>query len=404
MGCSSSKSQQQNNDTCIDLKAISIDIAPVLTEINTDVVADVVDKTIQKGTRLMCQDEYISKHSGVTLHKWRLAEILEIKETNIFIHYIDWSNNFDIWIDLKTEWFKVIPIGFLSPRDERRGAELTEENKKKIVDYWMCENISFKNFQTNNSTNDSQTSILDQRECNESTSFKTNININNANIDQQKISKTPSSLLSNNSKNNTTMPATNKKQSIEFSELKLPNFFKNMKNSSFYNSVTKKVSSNLDLDDLYNSFTSDNADINEFFDFDFKTTNNKNKSQEYVLNSRGEAVTTESLINSIFQKNETAEQEILENVAKEQFFLKKLNELDFKVVNVAGDGNCLFRAVSHQLFLHENDHQELRIRCVQHLRKHKERNMGRRTRNKSFRRNNRPTHIHLQHKGYNTYK
>lgn len=43
------------------------------------------------------------------------------------------------------------------------------------------------------------------------------------------------------------------------------------------------------------------------------------------------------------------------------------------MIEIEGDGNCLFRAVSHQLFLNEDHHEELRQRCVEHLIAHKER-------------------------------
>jgi OTU domain-containing protein 5 len=49
-------------------------------------------------------------------------------------------------------------------------------------------------------------------------------------------------------------------------------------------------------------------------------------------------------------------------------FRKLLKEKGFKIVEIRGDGNCLFRAVSHQVFLTEEYHGLLRKKCVEHLR------------------------------------
>jgi OTU domain-containing protein 5 len=49
-------------------------------------------------------------------------------------------------------------------------------------------------------------------------------------------------------------------------------------------------------------------------------------------------------------------------------FRKLLKEKGFKIVEIRGDGNCLFRAVSHQVFLTEEHHGLLRKKCVEHLR------------------------------------
>jgi len=54
-------------------------------------------------------------------------------------------------------------------------------------------------------------------------------------------------------------------------------------------------------------------------------------------------------------------------------FRDKLKRLGLHVINVQSDGNCLFRAVAHQLYLDEERHDELRQRCVKHLSKHRSR-------------------------------
>jgi hypothetical protein len=62
-----------------------------------------------------------------------------------------------------------------------------------------------------------------------------------------------------------------------------------------------------------------------------------------------------------------------EIVKSEQLFSERLQKRGLHIVQIEGDGNCLFRAVSHQLFLNENRHDELRAKCVKHMIKHRKR-------------------------------
>ncbi|GFE55179.1 OTU domain-containing protein 6B, putative [Babesia ovis] len=67
-------------------------------------------------------------------------------------------------------------------------------------------------------------------------------------------------------------------------------------------------------------------------------------------------------------------------LAEEVDINKQLEEVNKKIFKILGDGNCLFRAIEHQLVsanqrgsrLPLYDHCELRHRTVQHLLKHKD--------------------------------
>ncbi len=54
-------------------------------------------------------------------------------------------------------------------------------------------------------------------------------------------------------------------------------------------------------------------------------------------------------------------------IKKEKKFIEVLASKGLIVVEIEGDGNCMFRAISHQLFLNEDQHEELRRKCVDHL-------------------------------------
>ena len=54
-------------------------------------------------------------------------------------------------------------------------------------------------------------------------------------------------------------------------------------------------------------------------------------------------------------------------------FTSRLQAIGLHIIRVDGDGNCLFRAVAHQIYLDESRHIELRARCVRHMKEHWER-------------------------------
>ena len=54
-------------------------------------------------------------------------------------------------------------------------------------------------------------------------------------------------------------------------------------------------------------------------------------------------------------------------------FEERMAGLGLHVVEVEGDGNCLYRAVAHQFFLDESRHEEIRAKVTKHLKDHRDR-------------------------------
>mmetsp|Transcript_14569 Transcript_14569/g.29896 ORF Transcript_14569/g.29896 Transcript_14569/m.29896 type:complete len:539 (-) Transcript_14569:877-2493(-) len=59
-----------------------------------------------------------------------------------------------------------------------------------------------------------------------------------------------------------------------------------------------------------------------------------------------------------------------------RLFLDGLNLKGFDLQKVRGDGNCLFRAVSHQVYGNDRWHAVVREKCVKYMKAHKERFKG----------------------------
>jgi hypothetical protein len=57
----------------------------------------------------------------------------------------------------------------------------------------------------------------------------------------------------------------------------------------------------------------------------------------------------------------------------EKSFFENMANRGLHVIEVLGDGNCLFRAVAHQIWLNEERHEDLRLLTVRHMLRHRRR-------------------------------
>ena len=72
-------------------------------------------------------------------------------------------------------------------------------------------------------------------------------------------------------------------------------------------------------------------------------------------------------------KESQSRKEAAEKMRRDQQFVSALESKGLYVFKIEGDGNCLFRAVSHQLYFNQKRHHELRLKAVDHLIAHRNR-------------------------------
>lgn len=63
--------------------------------------------------------------------------------------------------------------------------------------------------------------------------------------------------------------------------------------------------------------------------------------------------------------------EITEETESVENFLSEIKSYNLQIKSIKPDGNCLFRAISHQLYSTEDRHLELREKCVNYIEKEK---------------------------------
>jgi hypothetical protein len=79
---------------------------------------------------VLCRDQFNSKYTNELMHRWRPAEIRYIADDRVVVHYIGWADNFDHWVDLNTDLFKLAPMGLLLPEQCKKGYALDEEQAR----------------------------------------------------------------------------------------------------------------------------------------------------------------------------------------------------------------------------------------------------------------------------------
>jgi hypothetical protein len=60
-------------------------------------------------------------------------------------------------------------------------------------------------------------------------------------------------------------------------------------------------------------------------------------------------------------------------ISNELSFSDRMESIGCHIIEIEPDGNCLFSATAHQLYLDPSRHFELRTRCVEHMAKHRNR-------------------------------
>lgn len=105
-----------------------------------------------------------------------------------------------------------------------------------------------------------------------------------------------------------------------------------------------------------------------------KTENNTTTSTSFTSQNGGER-SYRSQINSpdsrTVRRSNVPTADMMQK--REMMLKERLQKIDLFVKKVTDDGNSLFRAVSHQMYLTESRHLELRKSCYTHMKKHKKR-------------------------------
>ena len=105
-------------------------------------------KGLKIGSLVMCKDEFVSKYTGERMCRWRKSEVRAIElddRSRVLIHYCDWSDNFDFWVDLHTQFTKLAPADLLSKNQCDLGLALDDEQTRITFHYVLSGKIHKRN-------------------------------------------------------------------------------------------------------------------------------------------------------------------------------------------------------------------------------------------------------------------
>ncbi|CAF3367790.1 unnamed protein product [Rotaria socialis] len=114
-----------------------------------------------------------------------------------------------------------------------------------------------------------------------------------------------------------------------------------------------------------------------------KSYKRKNKSNDDTSNKilkkttistttvRNNTAIQEKQINFLTNIIDITKNNIVENLSSTLTLTEQLSIIGLKTVKILGDGNCFFRAISHQLHRHERDHKVIRSQAIKYLTENK---------------------------------
>lgn len=286
------------------------------------------------GQKVDIQDEYKSK--GGSGENWRPGEITEVQKNrkHVLVHYIGWSNEWDEVVDttvdghrIKEGGSKIVPRGTSRDPFKRQVVAASPTLKKKQIQKQQRFREQGKEQRQRGGEGRDATRpqatrrrSLGEKGISESGGLDSLVN-EELNRKHQQRQKSGEAML---------------QESQTYAEEGRRNYQPNIGSERDSRKIRRGLSRNLSFPPL---------------SYDEESNN-----EEYM-----------------FHLYEQQEKEYYADLQKEKDFVSCLNDQKMHVVEVDGDGNCLFRAVAHQIWLDEGRHLELRRMCVSHMKRHKDR-------------------------------
>lgn len=278
-------------------------------------------------------DIFYTPGSDKPSQKWRKAKVLQSSGRKIRINYIGWDSKFDETLDILTD----------SNRISELGTKTTDQTSRSVSAMKTSKSPKKESQNADGSSRNKEKSFIHKV----TNIFKIGDN-NQIDDDESHIAVA-------------SVAISQKKSSSSFSNKfwKIGDLV-----SSLGRSTIKEESVGNDTDedgDQDSAVYMSNHTINKV-----KDPSEAMKDQpENRVNEKFEEQTEDVM-------HRTAE-EMAAEIEKEKRFIESLAKKGLHVIEIEGDGNCLFRAISHQIYLNEEHHEELRFQCVQHLMYHRKR-------------------------------
>jgi hypothetical protein len=314
------------------------------------------------------QDIYKAKNKPNVIYKWRPGEVKDVNGPHVLVHYVGWSEEWDEVIDTSVESRRLRPAGSQLPRrSPTKSTQLKDKNPENLV---KKKSTQGEEVIHSNERRKSHSNVEEQRRGSFTNAASSSIGSNGSSgsresdqngtrVRHHKIAVQQSSL---------------SRQTIPESELLIDNPHSHSDNARMSRKKFQRQQSN-SAKQLDNETTSAQAHASPRRELN---RNHSDPGAGFAPPPQAQAALAQAQEDGNDNDDdaippEIDESEYYETLKIETAFFKAMNHQGFHIVEMDGDGNCLFRSVAHQIYLDEDRHFELRLQCVQHLEKHADR-------------------------------
>ena len=327
------------------------------------------------GLKVEVQDLFRTKSNEGVKAKWRVAEIIKMQTNVVRIHFVGWDPKWDEDIDVTRDRNRIREYNADKEKKEKTMKKVKELNKKGLNQYdrfpKQLTPVQEVSERSSPSISHSSSGIIVLPEC--------------INGSGKHFLDAVSGALGNSSSN----PVSGLDALLEDVNENFSRRNSTKEKTIFGSQSTISEESVMSVEDririamqIADRKYQDNLNIqrgmatvsnlgNETFEekiriavtaADKKYEDNISDGTSFIRSSFTDSNNSVRTLNSVRRSN-----------LPEDIFRDKLERIGLFVKKVADDGNSLFRAVSHQMYLSESRHIEIRKLCVSHMLKHRER-------------------------------
>ena len=325
----SSKRSQVANFPNQDVRTSSRDTTSVMEKQSLNLLDSL--KGIKQDMSIMCRDMFVSKYSGEIMHRWRNATIVQlVPPSTVKIHFEGWADKYDIILDIESEWQRLAPRSLISELQQLSGEPLDSEQSSAVYSYLNTGIIPSIDTITLVGNHHSKNYYVGQK------------------VDVQDIFKSRQS-----------KEILCKWRNAEIIEV------------AGHHVRVHYVGWDSQWDDVIDTSTEGHR-IREVDSMTSLQTTLV-KHQSFDASMIQDVASVDNDYDNIVQQRHRSLPGMGIAMIAELTFRGRMRNLGLHVVEVQSDGNCLFRAVAHQLFLDEERHLELRQLCANHITQHRNR-------------------------------
>lgn len=321
---------------------------------------------VRRGLQLLCLDQFVSKYTGQQMQRWRPATVVDVIGGGMMarINFDGWSSSHDITLTLDHHWRRLAPPWLLDSHSATAGQDLTPE-QEGVVRRWLHSGEAPRQYDDVGGQSP-RFNVGDRVDVEDYYRSKSTGKLTAKWRPAEVIAVSGGGRLVKIHYEGWDSRWDEEIDVQEHPDRVQPYGSRTGRALPDSTSISVTAQTQLLNGALYTSSTYQPVPA---------ATTQRPSYVNVAPSSNRIASTTHSSHRSIRRTNSspTVPRRDTSLMAASLTFRDRMRERGLIVVDVQGDGNCLFRAVCDQMYSSDRRHVELRRRCIDHMRKHKNR-------------------------------